>query len=153
MCITCERILTFRGDIKLLVSCIQKSIPPVQVAHLKILKRVHLGYFTHDYLNLSWCCLDIHDLKNKIHGVPQLQSWWKKWSDFDVIHAVARLGNKHVTTRGIFCHFSKFFATGLFFCTQFCVRTRSNLLLSRGKLPLVLPLISQPAYSTSYFCQ
>ncbi len=45
-----------------------------------------------------------------------------------------RVGNKRVTIRGIFCHFSKFFGPGLFFCTQFCMRTRGNLLLSRGKV-------------------
>ncbi len=40
---------------------------------------------------------------------------------------------KHVTTRGHFLQFSKFFAPNQYFCAQFCVRPRGILPLSRGK--------------------
>ena len=52
------------------------------------------------------------------------------------IHVKTRFvytGWEVITIRGIICYFSKFFAPDLFFCTQFCVRTRSNLLLSRSQ--------------------
>ena len=61
-----------------------------------------------------------------------------------------RLRNKHVTTRGFFCNFPKFFAPGQFFCTQVCVRTRGNLLLTRGKFapgPCLFPSLMARDYS------
>ena len=50
-----------------------------------------------------------------------------------VLPMIARLGNKDLTTRSNFCKFSKLLAPGLYFCTQFWMRTRRNLLLTRSK--------------------
>ncbi len=57
----------------------------------------------------------------------------------------SRLGNKDVTTRGIFLQFSKvFYPWSILLCTM-CVRTRGILLQSRGKFapgPCLFPSLS-----------
>ena len=71
------------------------------------------------------------------------------WPCIRLVGLTSRLGNTYVTTRGNICNFSKFFAPGLYFCAQFCVRTRVVLLLTTGKFalgPFLFPSLLTSVY-------
>ena len=71
------------------------------------------------------------------------QKGWLCTGDMRLLGVYIRLGNKDLTTRSNFCNFSKLFAPGLYFYTQFLNENQEQFASNQGYICPLLQLISQ----------